>query len=237
MIFDIRSCEIIKKKLWIKLKLAHKESFNLSLNEFYKEIDKLDFIDPSTKYEQYVSTSHILNLLQGKIQHYVENKGIIDLGCGTGVISLFCSLIGAKWVLGIDIDHHNLIQGYEFARKHQLTNINWLVAPIEFLNFKRFQRSKNFPTIITNPPFGVWRRGIDVRFVEIGMKMAENVISFHKQNRKTRLLLNKIAKESRFSCNIVLSEQLVLENTMNFHKSEVYPVDIDIYIFNKLNRG
>lgn len=212
--------------------MSHNKSFNL--NEFYEEIDNLEFIDPTTKYEQYISTSHILKALHGKIQHYIENKGIIDLGCGTGVLSLFCSLIGAKSVLGIDIDQDNIIQGYEFARKHQLTNINWLVAPIEFLNFNRLYESKRFSTIITNPPFGVWRRGIDIRFVKIGMKVAENLISFHKQHSKTRSLLDRIAKESGFSCNIVLSEQLVLENTMKFHKSEEYPVDIDIYVFNRI---
>ncbi|MHA1448759.1 MAG: METTL5 family protein [Candidatus Hodarchaeales archaeon] len=206
----------------------------LSLKEFYSKIDRLVFINPSTKYEQYTSTSHILKHLHGKIHQYIENKNIIDLGCGTGVISVFCSLIGAKKVLGIDIDDQNVIQGQEFARKYHFSNINWLIAPIEFLNFKRFQLSCSFTTVITNPPFGAWRRGIDIRFVQIGLRIANNVISFHKHHKKTRPLLNRVAEESGFSCDIILSEKLILEKTMKFHKLEKYPVDIDIYVFNKM---
>jgi len=34
----------------------------------------------------------------------VRGKKVVDLGCGSGILSIAASLLGAGWVVGVDID-------------------------------------------------------------------------------------------------------------------------------------
>lgn len=40
---------------------------------------------------------------------YIKNKNVIDIGCGSGILALAASALGAKTVVGIDIDKDALV--------------------------------------------------------------------------------------------------------------------------------
>lgn len=56
---------------------------------------------------------------------YVKDQCIIDLGCGSGVLSLAASFIGAKKVFGIDICEEALAHANENAKLNQISNVHF----------------------------------------------------------------------------------------------------------------
>ncbi|MFW9996755.1 MAG: METTL5 family protein [Candidatus Odinarchaeota archaeon] len=204
-----------------------------SAKEYLKLVNQLTPDSPSRKLEQYITPSQLLSQIHEVILPYVKNEGVIDLGCGTGVLGIFCKLLGASIVLCVDIDQRMVLKGKGFTKKFNIQGMNWLLVPLEFLNTTKIRNSKLFETVISNPPFGVWRQGLDRIFVEKGMSMANVVISFHKSNIQTRKLFSKLARFKKFDCEILVTTDFLLTKTMDIHKEVLYPVSIDIYKFEK----
>ncbi|XP_058468237.1 rRNA N6-adenosine-methyltransferase METTL5 isoform X2 [Malaya genurostris] len=75
------------------------------LEEFLQTVD--GFENPKLTLEQYVTPSHIASHMLYTIQtNYldIENKFVLDLGCGAGMLSIGASLLGAAHVIGVEID-------------------------------------------------------------------------------------------------------------------------------------
>lgn len=70
----------------------------------------------------------------------IENKNILDLGCGTGILAMGSLLMGAKSVLGLDIDDESIdlaketISNIENKYNDILSNLNFLVADVNSFN-------------------------------------------------------------------------------------------------------
>lgn len=100
---------------------------------------------------EHESTAFMLNA----IEHYgVKNKTVLDIGTGTGILSVLCGKLDAKSILAIDIDPHvldvakhnfeankvnaeikrnNLTQGITEKYDVVLANLHWQV---QFENVK-----------------------------------------------------------------------------------------------------
>lgn len=59
-------------------------------------------------------------LMMELMNPYIQDKTIVDLGCGSGVLGLFALQLGAKKVYGLDIDPKALEHTKENARLNQL---------------------------------------------------------------------------------------------------------------------
>ena len=56
----------------------------------------------------------------------LANKDVLDMGCGTGVLGILAARLGAKKVLGIDIDPWSAENAAENAELNQLGHLSWL---------------------------------------------------------------------------------------------------------------
>ncbi len=54
---------------------------------------------------------------------YVENKRVLDLGCGSGILSLAAAELGAKEVVGIDIEEEAIIHAKQNADLNTLSKV------------------------------------------------------------------------------------------------------------------
>lgn len=59
-------------------------------------------------------------LMMALMSSYVEDKTVVDLGCGSGVLGLFALQLGAKKIYGLDIDKKALEHTKENARLNHL---------------------------------------------------------------------------------------------------------------------
>lgn len=60
---------------------------------------------------EHESTKQIIDSI---FKHGVKDKSVIDVGTGTGLLSILCSKLGASHILALDLDTHAL----EWARKN-----------------------------------------------------------------------------------------------------------------------
>jgi ribosomal protein L11 methyltransferase len=65
-----------------------------------------------------------------------DGKTVIDMGCGTSILAVYASMLGAKHVLAIDIDHQCIINSLEIIELNKVANIHVMQGDIEALEGK-----------------------------------------------------------------------------------------------------
>lgn len=198
--------------------------------QFLQTVD--DFDNPKVALEQYVTPSHIASHMLYTIQsNYddIENKLVLDLGCGAGMLSVGAALLGASYVVGVEIDTDAIeifrmnLQGFEL---NNVDCIQWDVLSLEGLEFEN-----KFDTVLMNPPFGTKQNnGIDIKFLRVGLNLAKNSLySLHKTT--TRDYIKKKAAEWNVKANVVAELKYNLPQTYKFHKKNSVDIAVDLWRF------
>ena len=91
----------------------------------------------------------------------IEGREVVDLGCGSGILSIGAALLGAERVTGIDVDP----QAIDDARR----NVEEAGVKVELLNTDIRDADLRADTVIMNPPFGAQRRNADRPFLETAL--------------------------------------------------------------------
>lgn len=84
------------------------EKHDLKINEIEFTIFKDDKVWGDGEHE---STKSMMDLI---CKYGVKDKSVLDVGTGTGILSVLCGKLGASHILALDIDTHAL----EWARKN-----------------------------------------------------------------------------------------------------------------------
>lgn len=88
-------------------------------------------------------TTHLMLSNQLKIDH--KNKRVMDAGCGTAILSVMASKVGAKSVAAFDIDEWSVLNGKENAEVNGATNIDIRQGTIADMRF-----SESFDIVLAN---------------------------------------------------------------------------------------
>jgi len=116
----------------------------------------------------------------------IVGKTVLDLGCGTGRLALGAAFLGAKQVVGVDIDRDAVKVAFEnSARTNLKEKVQWITGDIDAIH-------GSFDTVLQNPPFGVQRRGADRGFLEKALESGKVVYSLHKSSEKNRVFTKKL---------------------------------------------
>jgi len=177
---------------------------------------------PKMDLEQYSIPANLaaeMLYIAGSIYNDIYGKSVLDLGTGAGRLAIGAHLLGAKQVVGVDVDPSAIAiarnNGAEVGVK-----IEWIIADIEAIR-------GSFDTVIMNPPFGARIRHKDRVFLSKALDVGKVVYSLHKRSTR-RYLLNFIA--SRYGIIHGLFEfNLEIPQMFNFHEKEKYPVEVDLY--------
>ena len=113
---------------------------------------------PKVELEQYATPANIASDLLWNALSLgdIEDKNVLDLGCGCGIFSMGSALLGAKSTIGVDIDSDSINLARETTNKFNLENIKFIVSDVYDLT-----NDLDVNTIFQNPPFGSQKKLIE----------------------------------------------------------------------------
>lgn len=227
----------------------------LKQSKLHEALSLLDneFTDPKISLEQYTTdiptTAELIHRIESE-HGDIEDKMVADLGCGVGVLTIGAALLGASYVLGIDIDQDALDICQENIEIYDLETIDLLQLDISKVRCQEEDRdsetetdcavkccsdlqkfNKCFDTVITNPPFGTKRnKGMDMIFLQTALAMSKNsVYSFHKTS--TRQYISEKAKQWNVEMKVLGEIRFLIPEVYKMHKKKSVDVEVDFVRF------
>ncbi len=195
---------------------------SISKKQLEAKLDSLKTLEnPRLRMEQYPVSGEVASelLFMAGFEHDDLQGEIADLGTGTGRLAIGASLMGARRVLGVDVDKRAVIVAEENARKTRV-DVDWIVSDLEGVRGR-------FDTVVMNPPYGTRVRHNDVRFLSRGLDLASVVYSIHKS--ATRPFLLGLAQRRGWKVEGVRSMRMKIPHLFSFHKREWKTIDVDLY--------
>ncbi|HMO16576.1 MAG TPA: 50S ribosomal protein L11 methyltransferase [Oligoflexia bacterium] len=121
---------LIIQPSWISLpKVSNSESENIKVRSNERLVIELDpgYAFGSGSHPTTILCARAIErLCKGQNREFVKNSGsLIDVGCGSGILSIIAKKLGVKDVLGIDTDPQAIVAAKENALKNGVTDITF----------------------------------------------------------------------------------------------------------------
>jgi putative methylase len=188
-----------------------------------------DFEKPKPGLEQYITPAGIVaDIIFIAFQMGdIENKIVLDLGCGTGIFSVGACVAGAKKVIGIDLDEDAIKTAKQFADENKL-KIDFIVKDVKNVDIL-------CDTVIMNPPFGAQKSNInaDRRFIEKAFEKANVIYSLHLT--KTVPFIKKMVSSLKGTIDFTKNYSFPIKHSQSFHAKKV--VFFDVTLLRILTKG
>jgi len=203
---------------------------------------------PQAGLEQYTASEAIaatLLYIAAYANDDVIDRTVLDLGCGTGRLALAASFLGAKSVVGVDIDKTAIKIAAENSERVGTNDVQWVVGDVAAI-------TGSFDTVIMNPPFGVQKRAADRKFLEKALEVGNAVYSLHNHPRTDKQLIRrlkanpgsllrvdpspfieKFVESHRGKVKAVYALLMTIPRMFDFHTKMRHDFVVDLYIMKK----
>ncbi|KAK9866625.1 hypothetical protein WJX84_002657 [Apatococcus fuscideae] len=189
------------------------------------------FNDPKIELEQYSTSPHLASQLLFMADVSFDDicgKTVIDLGCGTGMLSIGAGILGSSHVIGLDMDADALQTACDNVMEFDDLSIDFVQMRMQDVGHLSSRLQAD--TLVLNPPFGTRKKGADIEFLQTAIQMAQGAVySLHKTT--TRAHVQKVAqREPRVASAEVLAEmRFDLPATYAFHKQRCADIAVDLW--------
>ena len=177
---------------------------------------------PILRLEQYMTPANISADIIFIAHQFgdIENKTVIDLGCGTGIFSVGAYIAGAKKVTGVDIDKESIAIATSYTKKSNM-DIEFLVCDVKDIQ-------TNCNTVVMNPPFGAQKSNekADRKFIEKGFEIAEVIYSLHL--KKTIPFLEKMINSLGGYITYWKEYEFPIKWMFRFHNKEIVNYNVTL---------
>jgi putative methylase len=176
--------------------------------ELSKIID--DFKEPKIKFEQYMTPPEIAAFMihYAWMRGEIENKKIIDIGAGTGMLGIGAAFLGGNvTMIEIDKDAYEILKNNVAKTDHEIRLINKNIFDFDF--------DEEYDTALINPPFGIKSKNKDMDFIVKASKISKHIFSIHDGSESN---INNI-KSLFEKHNLKIIESLM----MDFSLKSTYP--------------
>ncbi len=196
------------------------------------------FINPKVELEQYcidaISAVDII-FFAGFEYNDITNRFIIDLGSGTGRLSIASAYLNANAILSVDIDNNALL-----SLKRNITDLGLenIIFPL-CSNVKNLELNKKHLinttriTTIMNPPFGVKKRKADRTFLEKAFTFSDVIYSIHLAGEKVFNFISKFCEKFNWYIENFFPYNMILERSFDFHTKKTKEIDVNVFRFVK----
>jgi putative methylase len=186
------------------------------------------FENPSASLEQYRTppelAAHLVH--RADLQGDIEDRTVVDLGCGTGMLALGAALRGPTRVVGIDVDPAPLATATENERKvASASAVEWLRA-----DATEAPLCLDGPTtVVMNPPFGAQagNEHADRAFLETAADIADVSYSIHNENSDA--FVEAFAADEGGEVTHAFRATFELPNQFDHHTEDARTIDAEVF--------
>lgn len=176
------------------------------------------FDSPDPALEQYMTPAVIAAdiVFEAYRRGDIADLKVVDLGCGTGMLSIGSWLMDAGMVVGFDTSQDAL----DIA----IANATALEADVDFRLSDVRSVDERCDTVVMNPPFGCQRPHADRPFLEKALELGDCVYSIHMAGTETFLesFCNKRGKDIFWR----RTYKYDIPHQFSFHTKEKRTVDV-----------
>ena len=153
----------------------------------------------------------------------IENRNVVDLGCGTGVFAIASALMGSASSVGVDVDGDSISLAFDVKDKLNVDNADFIVGDI-----CEFNPASDVDTVFQNPPFGSQKKadsGQDLKFVDKAIDLNPEVLySFHMAS--TQDFLIGYYEDNNLEITHIFRYNFPIPKIYDFHTKEKRNVDV-----------
>ncbi|RWR73457.1 methyltransferase-like protein 5 [Cinnamomum micranthum f. kanehirae] len=174
----------------------------------------------------------------------ISGKVVADFGCGCGTLGVASALLGAEYVVGIDIDSQALETASLNASDLEL-DINLIWCDIKNLKWRvnvKFELflypmylidvGKMVDTVVMNPPFGTRKKGSDMDFLVAALKVASQAVySLHKTSTRDHVKRTALRDFNAKSADVLCELRFDVPQMYKFHKKKEVDIAVDLWRF------
>lgn len=178
--------------------------------------------DPDLSLEQYPVSPEVgaeLLFMAGFEHGDIIGRKVLDLGSGTGRLAIGAGLLGAKEIVGVDVDPISISLARQNARKSRV-QVKWILGEVNTVQGK-------FDTVVMNPPYGTRKEHADIKFLEKSFRVADIVYSIHKSS--TRTYLRELIARHGKHVDEIRSTEMILPHLFEFHHKKWKSISVDLY--------
>ncbi|XP_010526455.1 PREDICTED: methyltransferase-like protein 5 [Tarenaya hassleriana] len=192
--------------------------------------DLEQFSNPKVELEQYPTGPHIASRMLYTAENSfgdICNKVVADFGCGCGTLSAAACLLDASHVIGFDVDPDSLETAILNAEELEL-DIDFIQCDITSLKLK----GQLVDTVVMNPPFGTRKKGADMDFLSVAMKVASQAVySLHKTSTREHIKRTALRDLGAKSAEVLCELRYDLPKLYKFHKRKEVDIFVDLWRF------
>lgn len=181
------------------------------------------FVNPQIELEQYVTPPSLAAEIIVNAHLMDDLNTVVDLGCGTGILAIAGSLLGAR-AIGFDVD----IDALKMAKKNARTlntYAEWVACRVENVDLKKRV------TTVMNPPFGIQRRHADRPFIAKAMDISKVIYSVHSAGSED--FISSQCESRGFEITHVWKYQIPLRRSYRFHEKDFKYVPVEVFRLQK----
>ena len=179
----------------------------------------------SERLEQYATPAHIAAdmLWEAFTAGDIEGRTVVDLGCGNGVFAIGAKMLGAKDVLGVDLDPEAVRVANENAQAAQLI--------VDFEEGDVTEVGGKFDTVLQNPPFGAQTKNADRAFIKKAIELAPRTYSMH--NDGTEEFVQQMVSALGARALTVKKYKFEIPYAFEFHRKPVETISVVLLRFER----
>lgn len=208
---------------------------NINKKELIFEIESTEtFTDPKIELEQYcidASSAADIIFFAGFEYNDINQRFIVDLGAGTGRLSIASIFFKPIYVLSIDIDLSALFILKKNIKRLKLEECIFpICADVKNFKISKLLFPKNLKiTTIMNPPFGVKKKTADRIFLECAFTFSDIIYSIHLANPRVHDFISNFIEKYNWKIDYFLPINMVLQRSFQFHKQKKKKIDVNLY--------
>ena len=186
------------------------------------------FDDPRVDLEQYRTppelASHLIHTAD--LHGDIEERLVVDLGCGTGMLALGAALRGPSMAVGVDIDPGPLSIARENQRRvAAVSDVSWIRADATQLPLCPTSPT----TVVMNPPFGAQsgNEHADRGFLDTAARIAD--VSYSVHNAESNDFIEAFATDNGGTVTHAYAAEFDLPRSFDFHTQDSQTIAVEVF--------